>query len=76
MYVGDMYTVYVNDMNNTIFASDQKEPKERVQYLKKSSLTSNERREQKQLNGDDFQWIKLISNGAYRYMYIHVRVCA
>jgi microtubule-associated serine/threonine kinase len=49
---------------------DQKEQKERARYLKKTSSTSTEREEQKQLNRDDFQVMKLISNGAYSAVYL------
>lgn len=44
----------------TLFATDQKE---REQFRKNTSALS---KGQKQLNRDDFQLIKLISNGAYR----------
>ena len=66
--------LHVSFKKLSTFASDQKEQKERARYLKKTSLTSTEREEQKQLNRDDIQ---VISNGAYRYMVcvcVHVRM--
>ena len=46
------------------FADQREEKKRRAQYLKEAGL--GEREEQKHLNKDNFQIVKLISNGAYR----------
>ena len=46
-------------------ADQREEKKKRAQYLKEAGL--GEREEQKHLNKDDFQIVKLISNGAYRW---------
>ena len=45
-------------------ADQREEKRRRAQYLKEAGL--GEREEQKHLNKDDFQIVKLISNGAYR----------
>ncbi|CAI7999164.1 Microtubule-associated serine/threonine-protein kinase 1 [Geodia barretti] len=61
----------LNRLQISLEADDEdqrEEKKKRAQYLKEAGL--GEREEQKHLNKDDFQIVKLISNGAYSAVYL------
>ena len=56
---------------SAVLSTDQRAERARAQYLKEAGQGERrERGEQRQLTKDDFQIIKLISNGAYRWALI------